>query len=110
MGRMTDEITITVVDNLDLERFEARLADGAVVGSAYYEREPGVVIFTHTEVDPSMEGKGVGSQLAVGALSQVREAGDKIVPLCPFIRAYVNRHPEWQDLVLHPSRGRDVRS
>lgn len=103
MVRMTDEITITVADNPDLERFEARLDDGTVAGSAYYEREPGVVIFTHTEVDPSMEGKGIGSRLVVGALGLVRESGDKIVPLCPFVRKYVSGHPEWQDLVLQPA-------
>ncbi|WP_125775511.1 GNAT family N-acetyltransferase [Antribacter gilvus] len=102
---MSDETQLTVVDNPGESRFDVRLADGTVVGSAYYEREPGVVIFTHTEVDPSMEGKGVGSRLAAGALGLAREAGDRIVPLCPFIRAYVKKHPEYEDLVLHPHAG-----
>lgn len=102
---MSDQTQVTVVDNPAEGRFEARLPDGSVVGGAYYEREPGVVIFTHTEVDPSMEGRGVGSQLAAGALDAVRAAGDKIVPLCPFIRAYVKRHPAYEDLVMRPRAG-----
>ena len=87
---------ITVVDATD--RFEARLADGTVAGFAAYQREPDAVIFTHTEVDPAFEGRGIGSALAAGALDAVRTSGERVVALCPFIRAYVERHPEYQDL------------
>lgn len=94
--RRTD---VTVVDDPEREVFVARLDDGTSAGGAYYQRRDGVVTFTHTEVDPAYEGRGVGSQLARGALDQVRAAGERIVPLCPFIKAYVRRHPEYEDLL-----------
>jgi len=107
---MNDSRTpVTVVDDRAQQVFLARLDDGRTAGGAYYERtdgdgSTGVVVFTHTEVDPAFEGQGIGSQLAAGALAQVREAGAKIVPLCPFIKAYVQRHPEYADLLAHPAR------
>ena len=53
----------------------------------------------HTEIDPAFEGKGLGSALARGALDAERTRGEPIVPLCPFIRQYIDRHPEYADLV-----------
>jgi len=97
MSQDTDEQTIEVVDAGD--RFEARTPDGVVAGFAAYVREPDAVIFTHTEVAPAFEGQGVGSALAAGALDQVRASGERVVPLCPFIKAYIARHREYQDLV-----------
>lgn len=94
---------VTVADDRDQQVFVARLDDGRTAGGAYYERSEGVVVFTHTEVDPAFEGQGIGSQLAAGALDQVRAGGEKIVPLCPFIKAYVRRHPEYADLLAHPA-------
>ena len=87
-----------VSDNPAKHRFEISVGDTAA-GFAAYRLEPGRVVFTHTEVDPSFEGQGLGSKLAAGALAAVREQGLSIVPLCPFIAAYVRRHPEYQDLV-----------
>ena len=57
------------------------------------------MVFTHTEVDPSFEGQGVGSALARGALDDVRSRGLHIIAMCPFISAYVRRHPEYADLI-----------
>jgi predicted GNAT family acetyltransferase len=57
------------------------------------------VSFTHTEVPQELEGQGIGSKLIEGALAQVREDGLKIVPLCSFVRHYVETHPDTQDLV-----------
>ena len=58
-------------------------------------------MFTHTEVFDAYEGKGVGSALARGALDDVRARGGRLVALCPFIAAYLERHPEYADLVDH---------
>ena len=90
---------IEVVDNPDEHRYEARDADGAVLGFSAYRRSGETVVFTHTEVDDDQEGKGVGSVLVRGALDDVRRAGRKIRPLCPFVKAYVDRHEEYADLV-----------
>ena len=66
---------------------------------AAYRREGNVVSFTHTEVPEELEGQGVGTRLIAGALEQVREEGARIVPLCSFVRHYVETHTEAQDLV-----------
>ena len=61
------------------------------------------ITFTHTEVDPAFEGQGVGSALARGALDDAIHRGDRrIKVVCPFIRAWVERHPDYQEL-LEPS-------
>jgi uncharacterized protein len=96
---MSDE-TVEVADHPDLHRYEARAADGTVLGFSAYRRSGDVVVFTHTEVDDSQEGKGVGSTLVRGALDDVRRAGLKVRPLCPFVKAYIERHEEYADLVV----------
>ena len=73
--------------------------DGVRAGVAECRRRADRVIFTHTEIDPAYEGKGVGSALAKAALDDVRARGLKAVPLCPFIKAWIERHPDYEDLV-----------
>ena len=74
--------------------------DGELAGSAYYRLADGVVEFTHTEVDDRFEGQGVGSALARAALDDVRRDGSRtVVPSCPFIAAWIDRHPDYQDLL-----------
>lgn len=90
---------VDVRDVPERHRFEAVGADGAVLGVAEYERRPGVVVFTHTEVDPRQEGHGIGSALVRAALDLVRASGDRIEPACPFVRAFVAEHPDYADLV-----------
>ncbi|GAA1978452.1 hypothetical protein GCM10009718_13840 [Isoptericola halotolerans] len=89
---------VTVREDGSRRVFLALLDDGTEAGGAYYRRRDGVVTFTHTEISPDLEGQGIGSALAAGALDQVRAAGERIVTLCPFVKAYVERHPEYQDL------------
>jgi len=88
---MTDVI---VTDNPDAKRFEAH-ADGVLAGFADYIRTDELMVFTHTEVDPAFEGKGVGSALARFALDAVRAEGThKVMPQCPFIKAWIAKHPD----------------
>jgi predicted GNAT family acetyltransferase len=80
-------------------RYEARV-DGEHAGSAYYETADDLVVFTHTEVDDAYEGHGVGSALARFALDDVRADGRRrVVPRCAFIKGWIDRHPDYQDLV-----------
>ncbi|WP_299169287.1 GNAT family N-acetyltransferase [uncultured Arthrobacter sp.] len=88
-----------VVNNPDAGKYEVTL-DGEPAGFAAYRLEDSRVVFTHTEVDSAFEGHGVGSALARHALDDVRERGLHAVPRCPFIAAYIERHPEYQDLVV----------
>jgi len=90
-----------VRDNPARHRFEL-VVDHFVAFSAY-KMDGQVIIFTHTIVPPELEGKGVGSRLAAGALAMVHARGLKVRPDCPFIRAYIERHPEWQDLLETPA-------
>lgn len=94
--------SIDVTDNPTDHRYEARL-DGALAGFAVYRDAPGRRIFTHTEVDPAFEGHGVGGVLASAALDDVRRSGLEVVPQCPFIAAYIERHPAYADLVHRPA-------
>ena len=92
-----------VVDVPEASRYELRL-DGRLIGLAAYRRRNGRIAFTHTEVDESCEGHGFGSRLAAAALDDARRQGLQVVPLCPFIAHYIERHPEWQELVASGAR------
>jgi uncharacterized protein len=89
---------IEVRDAPARQRYEA-LDDGTLAGFAAYRDHGDVRVFTHTEVFPAFEGRGVGSALAQGALEDVRASGRTLVPRCPFIRAYIERHPDYAALV-----------
>ena len=95
-------MTLEVVDVPERQRYEA-VRDGTVLGFAAYQRTDQLVVFTHTEVDPSLEGQGVGGRLVQGALDQVRSLGLPVLPICPFVQAWMARHPEYLDLdYRHP--------
>jgi predicted GNAT family acetyltransferase len=93
-----------IIDNPDRERFEIRVSD-ELAGFAQYRRRPGLMAFIHTEIDPRFEGQGLGSQLIAGALDAAREAGLAVLPFCPFVNAFIGRHPEYVSLVP-AARGR----
>lgn len=88
----------TVVDDPQAGRFELRVGD-RVAGVAEYRRTSTATSFTHTVIEPDFEGQGLGSVLARGALDATRAAGLAVLPFCPFIRGYIERHPEYLDLV-----------
>ena len=94
---MTDETT-TVTDRSESSRFEAHV-DGALAGSAEYRLTGTTIVFTHTEVDDAHAGQGVGSTLVRQALDDVRERGLTVVPVCPFVKRWIERHPEYADLL-----------
>ena len=97
---MTD---VQVSDAPDEHRFEARSADGELMGFSVYDTIGPTVIFTHTEVAPKFEGQGVASTLVKEALDAVRASGRDVVAFCPYVKAWIARHPDYQDL-LRPAR------
>ena len=97
---MSEHAKVTVQDNPDSSRYEALDEAGVVAGYAQYERRAGLVIFKHTEVDDAFEGQGIGSTLVRESLDDVRSAGLQVRPLCPFYKSYIERHPEFQDLLV----------
>jgi predicted GNAT family acetyltransferase len=86
-----------VRDNPERRRFELDTPGG--IAFANYRRDGGVVTIMHTEVPAHVNNKGLGSQLVSGALDLLRAEGAKVVPLCPFVGAFIAKHPEYADLL-----------
>ena len=89
---------IEVVDVPDRERYELSI-DGEVVGFTAYRARPGLIAFVHTEVDERLEGRGLGDRLIRFALEDVRAKGLAVLPFCPFVQAFIERHREFEALV-----------
>ena len=95
---------LRIVDGPENGRYEAFVGD-RLAGLVAYRLRAGQVVFLHTEVMPAFEGRGIGSRLAAGVLDDARARGLAVIPRCPFIAAYIRRHPEYADLV--PGRSGD---
>lgn len=80
-------------------RYEATVG-GALAGFAEYNDRGRARVFTHTEVFDAFEGHGVGSALAQGALDDVAASGGRVRAVCPFIAAYIRRHPAYEGLLV----------
>jgi len=87
-------------DNAERHRFEV-VVDGHLA-RADYVIEGDVITFTHTIVPPALEGRGIASRLIRHGLSEARARGLRVVPQCPFVAAYIRKHPEWADLLVEP--------
>lgn len=99
------ECAPTVVNVPEASRYELR--DGErMIGEAAYRRRDGRLAIIHVEVDEALEGRGLGSALVTAALDDARREGLEVVPLCPFAAAFLDRHPEYQDLVAADYRER----
>jgi predicted GNAT family acetyltransferase len=96
---MDGRVNSTVVNNPERKRYE--LAVDGHIAATYYEKADGVVTFVHTEVPPELGGKGIGSKLIRGALDQVRAEGLKVIAQCPFVKAFIEKHEDYQDLLKH---------
>jgi uncharacterized protein len=96
--RPVDGTAVEVRDAPAERRYEVRVG-ADLAGFAAYRLDGDVIVFTHTEVDDRFEGQGLGSRLAREALEDVRGHGRRVVPQCPFIASYIERHPEYAELV-----------
>ena len=94
---MQAAIMQTVRDNKAEAEFELEV-DGHRALAAY-QREGNRIVFTHTLVPPAIEGRGVASKLIRAALDSARDQGLKVVPQCPFVRSYIDKHPAYRDLL-----------
>ncbi len=88
----------TVTVNKHRHRFELT-TDGKLSIVEFQQVDDETLALTHTEVHPDLEGKGIGSALVKGVLEYIEQNNQQIVPLCPFVAAYIRRHPEWQRIV-----------
>ncbi|MET9437232.1 GNAT family N-acetyltransferase [Streptomyces sp. NPDC006551] len=99
MDRAKPTVTVARVD--DEKRLEAYV-DGRLAGLVEYIPAKGLIAFVHTEVLPERKGQGIGSALAKASLEMVRKADVKFLPVCPFIAAYADRHPEFEPWRYRP--------
>jgi len=86
-----------IVDNAELSRYELRL-DGAVA-FIDYRRIGGRRVLTHAQVPPALRGRGIGAELTTGALELIRAQGARIEARCPYVSRFIDRHPEYHDLL-----------
>jgi predicted GNAT family acetyltransferase len=96
-----------ITDNPDQHRYEIRV-DDELAGFVQYRRRTGLIALIHTEIDPRFEGKGLASQLIAAVLEEARAAGIAVLPFCPFVNGYIERHRELVALVpeeLRPEFG-----
>jgi predicted GNAT family acetyltransferase len=95
---MASQAQVEVRDNPAEHRFEARV-DGRLAGFTAYELTDGGIMILHTEVDDAFEGQGVGSSMTRQVLDMVRADDElEVTVLCPFVNAWLRRHPDYQDL------------
>jgi uncharacterized protein len=105
MSGRADETTPQVRENAEHHRFEIWLADEPA-GKAVYRGGGELYEFLHTEIDPAFGGQGLGSILIRRTLDTVRARGAQVLPFCPFVKAYIAKHPAYVDLVPESSRAR----
>lgn len=98
--REDDALNVEVRNDPEDRQFTVEV-DGRAVGKAEYRLRGDTYLFIHTEVDPEFQGRGVANRLARAALDDVRQQGRTLVALCPFIAAYIKRHPEYDEIVDH---------
>ena len=93
--------TETVTNNPEKNRFE--ISHGSQLSKLEYRmKDDEFIDLVHTEVPEDLTGQGIGSSLVTAALEYAWDNDLKAIPSCPFVASYVNRHPEWQDIVVEP--------
>jgi predicted GNAT family acetyltransferase len=93
-------MSLEVTDEPQRHRYVARLDDAEAGFLSYQVADNVAVSLIHTQVDPAYEGHGVGGRLARFALEDARRRGWLVRPLCPFVRSWMTRHPDFDDLVI----------
>ena len=98
--------SLHIADAPQRHRYEARLgAGGALAALISYDLSETWIALLHTEVQEGYEGLGIGSQLVQWVFDDVRERGLRIIPRCPFVVRWLERHPEQHDVLSHPLHG-----
>lgn len=89
----------TLIDNKEKKQYEFHIGE-YMPKIEYIKSETGEIYLTHTEVPVALEGQGIGSQLIKKALGDIKSQGLRLVPLCPFVAGYIQKHPEWRSIVM----------
>ena len=104
---MSNDNQIEVKNNTEEHRYEAQV--GEAMAELTYHRDGDKITYVHTEVPDEMEGRGIGGSLAHTALEDARAQNLSIVPRCPFVAAYVQKHEEYHSLLTPEERERILR-
>lgn len=96
-----------VVNVASRHRYEV-VVDGKIAGYVTYVEQDGAVVLEHTRIKVAFEGRGLGAVLVAGVLADIRERGLSVVALCPFVASWMQRNPQFDDLVDHALRERLV--
>ena len=96
MSPSEDAGELAVRDNETRRRYEVAIGDGTAILT--YVRRPGTIQLVHTEVPPALRGKGLANVLAKAALEAARDAGVRVIATCPYVQAFLKKHPEYQSL------------
>lgn len=94
---------MAATNNTAAARYEVTV-DGALAGILQYRERGNLVELVHTEVEPQYEGRGLAADLARTALDEARAGGRAVLPFCPYVNAYIKKHPEYVDLVPEAAR------
>jgi predicted GNAT family acetyltransferase len=98
LAAMAAKGTIEISDAPERNRYELSV-DGETVGFTEYHKRPGLISFVHTEIDESVQGRGLGDTLIRFALEDARKRDLAVLPFCPFVKAFIERHREFEALV-----------
>jgi predicted GNAT family acetyltransferase len=98
---VSEDETVEVTDDPAGNRYEITV-DGTHAGYAYYTRSGGEITYEHTEVDDAFGGRGLAGTLVQRALEDSRSRGEHVIARCPFVRAFIRKHPEYADLTHRP--------
>lgn len=102
-GETPDEESVEITDHPEAERYEITV-DGVLAGFADYKRGAGQIAFTHTQIDDAYGGRGLAGRLARKSLDEAQASGENVLPFCPFYRGWIQKHPEYAQLVPHDRR------
>lgn len=94
---MTEDYEL--IDNKERRQYEFHI-EKYTPRIEYIKSSNGEIYLTHTEVPPALNGRGIGSLLVEKSLKNIEDQGLRLVPLCPFVAAYIHKHPEWKRIVL----------
>lgn len=100
-GGANDDVEVS--DHPESDRYEVRVA-GELAGHADYQRGPGQIAFTHTEIDSAYSGQGLAGRLVQKSLDDAKATGNEVLPFCPFYRGWIAKHPDYLDLVPEARR------
>nr|WP_296070973.1 GNAT family N-acetyltransferase [uncultured Actinoplanes sp.] len=97
-------MNLTITDVPERERLEARDEAGELAGVLTYQLSGTIIAYTHTKVEPGFEGHGAGSALARAGMDDARAKGRMVVPICPFLKSWLDEHKEYEPIVVRSTK------